>query len=181
MATPKELVATVAAQTGVPLATVAVHDRNLAEAGLRKKGQRGRGISVVSYEDAANLLIAVSASRNVKDSEASVRAYSVLKSPHSLKFCIDNVEVIRGRDFRDALQAFLELIPRERSVFSNGSNWVEVSFYGPEPKAKIEWKLNGEVFFREYNGDFKSSNIADLSFVSRFSQITLGFVGEILL
>ncbi len=44
---------------GVPRATVALHDRNLAEAGLRKMGGRGPSAAAMDSVDAANLLIAV--------------------------------------------------------------------------------------------------------------------------
>ncbi len=59
MASPGQLVDFVSRMLGVPRATVALHDRNLAEAGLRKMGGRGPSAAAMDSVDAANLLIAV--------------------------------------------------------------------------------------------------------------------------
>lgn len=78
MATPGDLKRVVADVLGVPEPTVTVHDRNLAEAGLRSKGGRGRSAAQMTPEDAANLLIAVAGSSLVKDTVVTVREYSEL-------------------------------------------------------------------------------------------------------
>ena len=59
MATPGQLVRTMADVLGIPTATVAQYDRQLAEAGLRTVGGRGTSAAKVTATDAANLLIAV--------------------------------------------------------------------------------------------------------------------------
>jgi hypothetical protein len=59
MATPGELVHTVAKVLGIPQATIVQYDRNLAAAGLRTKSGRGPSAAQVTSEDAANLLIAI--------------------------------------------------------------------------------------------------------------------------
>lgn len=76
MASPGELVETMAAAVGLPRATLVSHDRLLSEAGLRTKSGRGRGAAKVTARDAAHLLTAVLASAEVRDSVHSVRRYA---------------------------------------------------------------------------------------------------------
>lgn len=181
MATPKELITSVAEHTGVPLATVIVHDRNLAEEGLRSPALRGRGVSRVTYQDAANLLIAVAASRNVKDSAKTVRDYAELPS-HEPLF---SGEEIRGRTFGDALAALLEAVPPARESFGGpDGDRIEISLFGPDPRARIAITRKGEKEMTwSYEADVRSREkrrgIADLTFISQFTQITIGFVGEL--
>ena len=59
MATPGQLVRTMATVLGIPEPTVRQYDRHLAEAGLRQIRGRGTSAAAVSAEDAANLLIAI--------------------------------------------------------------------------------------------------------------------------
>lgn len=75
MATPGELVRTVAAALGIPEPTVTQHDRNLAAAGLRTTSGRGPSAAKVTARDAAHLLTAVLGSEQVKDSAATVIRY----------------------------------------------------------------------------------------------------------
>jgi hypothetical protein len=72
MATPKTLVSELSRILDVPEATMICHDRNLQEAGIRKKALRGRGENVSTANDAAALIVAALASDNVKDSANSV-------------------------------------------------------------------------------------------------------------
>ena len=91
MATPSELVHAVAEVLGVSEATVVVHDRNLVMAGLRTKGGRGRSAPRVTARDAANLLIAVTASSAIKDAAETVRTYSALDQRHLFHLLDKNV------------------------------------------------------------------------------------------
>ena len=59
MATPGQLVRTMASVLGIPEPTITQYDRNLAEAGLRQIRGRGTSAAEVSAEDAANLLVAI--------------------------------------------------------------------------------------------------------------------------
>jgi hypothetical protein len=59
MATPGQLVRTIAEALGIPVSTVTQFDRQLAEAGLRTVGGRGSSAAKVTALDAANLLIAL--------------------------------------------------------------------------------------------------------------------------
>ncbi|NOV20938.1 hypothetical protein E5S70_33815 [Ensifer adhaerens] len=186
MATPKELVAKIADLTGVPEGTVILHDRNLLNAGLRSEGQRGRGKSVVTYLDAANLLIAVAGSRNVKDSVKTVRDYADLRASAPLIFEDEGAEVKRGETFADAIAALLEAAPRSPDSFDgDDSAWIDVSLFGPTPHAVIEYKKFGAdsrdrlQYDRPWKRGEPSSKAADLQFIAKFSQVTLGHVGQL--
>ncbi len=180
MASPKELVAAISRETGVPEGTVTQHDRNLALAELRTVGGRGRAVARVTFEDAANLLIAVAASRNVKDSAKTVRDYASLVASAPLVFDDDGKEVSRGETFGDALAALLEAVPADRDSYRDPEHGsVDVFLYGPNPSARIEWRI-GDRFDRiDYSARKSSRTFADLQFISKFTQVTVGFVGEL--
>lgn len=76
MASPKELISGLAVILDIPAETLTVHDRNLAEVGIRQKAKPGRGSggNRVTAEDAASLIVAAIASQKVKDSASTVRA-----------------------------------------------------------------------------------------------------------
>lgn len=175
MATPKQLVSKIAEVTGVPEGTVILHDRNLMTAGLRSLGVRGRGTSAVTFEDAANLLIAVAASRNVKDSAKTVLEYGNLAASQPLEFG----DAERGHTFGDALAALMEAAPKDRDLFAGRhGGTICVSMFGPSPAARIEWSLSTGQGAVEYSGKH-SRAFADLQFVSKFSQVTIGHVGDL--
>ena len=175
MATPKELVSKVAELTGVHEGTVVLHDRNLLNAGLRSEGMRGRGKSSVTFDDAANLLIAVAGSRNVKDSAKTVHEYRELVSSQHLDFG----DVQRGHTFGDALAALMEAAPKNRDLFAGrDGGTIHVSIFGPSPAARIEWHLPTSSGIVEYTGK-RSRAFADLQFISKFSQVTIGHVGDL--
>jgi hypothetical protein len=73
--TPGELVRAVSIALEVPAETVVQHDRNLAVAGLRTKGGRGRSAAQVTSLDAARLVVATVASFRTKDSVETVRLF----------------------------------------------------------------------------------------------------------
>jgi hypothetical protein len=115
MATPGQFVEVMAEALGVPEATVVVHDRNLVVAGLRSKGGRGRSAAQVTERDAANLLTAILASAQVRDSVDSVKRYSKTK-PHRHTSSADGykksgikelAELPTGHSFIDALEALI--------------------------------------------------------------------------
>jgi hypothetical protein len=87
MATPRQLVETLAGVLGISVATVIVHDRNLSTAPLplRTVAGRGRAAAKITAVDAANLLIAVAASESVKDSVRTVLTYGGLRAEKSKK------------------------------------------------------------------------------------------------
>ncbi|ABE61225.1 hypothetical protein Nham_0329 [Nitrobacter hamburgensis X14] len=182
VATPKQLVEKIAEETGVPIGTAILHDRNLLTAGLRSEGQRGRGKSVVTFEDAANLLIAVAGSRNVKDSAETVRLYAPLKATAPLVFNDQGKDIVRGETFGDALAALLEALPADRDSYRDPEHGsVEVTIYGPNPAARIIWKVGergGTIDYRPPHKRGAKRMFADLEFISKFTQVTIGHVGE---
>ena len=179
MATPKQLVEKIAELTGVPLGTVTLHDRNLLVNGLRSEGQRGRGKSVVTHQDAANLLIAVAGSRNVKDSAETVRMYAPLVADRPLNFG----EEVRGKTFGDAIAALLEAVPANRESYDDPEHGsVDVSLFGPNPAARIKWKVGDQNDTIVYEMPYKRGQkrmFADLEFIAKFTQVTIGHVGEL--
>jgi len=83
MATPGQLVETMAEVLGVPLETVTNYDRVLSENGLRSKSGRGRGAAKVTAGDATNLLIAIMGSpiagAAVKEAANTCRTYASMR------------------------------------------------------------------------------------------------------
>lgn len=187
MAAPKRIVEAVSENMGVPLGTVVIHDRNLSVAGLRSAGIRGRGKSVATSHDAANLIIAVAGSRNAKDSVETVEKYGRLRPLNKIVFTDKFGEIdIEVNDFADFIAKILEFMPNKRESFRNpDEGYVKVVMSGPNPVAMVEILFDGTKF------DFQFRNISDsrehkmylhdLQYSSTFTQITLGFVGEALL
>ncbi|EJN04465.1 hypothetical protein [Phyllobacterium sp. YR531] len=177
MATPKELVSKVSEATGIPENTVVQHDRNLMATGLRTEGQRGRGKSSVTYQDAANLLIAVTASRNVKDSALVVNAYAPLKLDGDYMWEEDK----RGGTFGDAIAAMLEASP---DYVYDREFYINVLMYGPKPSAKIEISIGDTE--RHYN--FPAAKTpphpykweGDFEFTAKFTHTSIGMIGDLL-
>lgn len=177
----------VAVQTGVPEGTVIQHDRNLSLVGLRTMGGRGRAAARVTYEDAANLIIAVAGSRSVKDSAATVHQYKDLPTFTPLGFNDDGKDVVSGRTFGDAIAVLLEMVSESRDAYKDPAvNGVQVQMYGPNPRARIVLTIEGFDRTIDYDGrgtrgigKTPPTPFADLQFIAEFSQITLGFVGEL--
>ncbi|MBA8851379.1 hypothetical protein FHW20_002314 [Ochrobactrum intermedium] len=182
MASPKELVQIVSDEMGIPVETVTVIDRWLADAGLRTKALRGRGITPMSYQDAANLIIAAAHNVNPKDAVDVVQKYRALPA-HSVVPDVDSGATFLGEDFGTALAEMLETVPRDKVAFS--SNYrdenhmaADVFMHGPKPRAAIHILRNG-VWYRFHYGDpFHGGG--DLERTVKFSQITLGNVGELI-
>ena len=70
--TPGQLVQAMSIALNTPLETVTQHDRNLAVAGLRTTGARGRNAPHVTTLDAARLLVAILGSIRTMDSVVTV-------------------------------------------------------------------------------------------------------------
>lgn len=115
MASPGELVKTMADVLGLPEATVVVHDRNLVVAGLRTKSGRGWSAAKVTPRDAAQLVTAILGSSQVKDSIDTVRRYGETR-PCDPTLAHENFAQIGiaelahlpcGHSFIDALEALI--------------------------------------------------------------------------
>ena len=112
MATPKQLVELIAKIFDVSEATVTVHDRNLSLAGLRTMAGRGRAAARVTSRDAANLMVAVAASRNVKDSVYTVEQFGGFHSKENWDCYLLNPPEMTGlgknHTLVDAMAALIE-------------------------------------------------------------------------
>jgi len=108
MATPGELIKLIGAVTEVPEATVTQHDRTLFLAGLRTRGGRGTSAAKVTARDAANLLTAVLASEQVKDSAETVLRYAAALEQHKFKLPILDT-LPKEHSFIDALEALITM------------------------------------------------------------------------
>src|SRR4051794_40956791 len=106
LATPKQLVECVASALGVEEATVIVHDRNLAVAGLRTMGGRGRAAARMTARDAANLLIAVAGAEQVRDSARAVQDFAALP----LRAGSPLPGLRAGHDFGEALTLLIQAV-----------------------------------------------------------------------
>src|ERR1700730_14250528 len=152
MATPRQLVEATAEILGVSVATVVVHDRNLATAPtpLRTVAGRGRAAAKVTAGDAANLLIAVAASESVKDSAKTVFAYRDLSGENAVNSGIHRFdELPANHTFGQALGALIEAAATEEITLSRKLN-LKVTFFGPRAKAKIEWEITGKGSWAVY-------------------------------
>ena len=164
---------------GVAIETVTVVDRYLAEAGLRTRALRGRGSTPMTYEDAANMIIATAWDANPKDAVDLVKAYRNLPATKVKETAFMAVDAI-GSTFGEALSNMLESIPEERAAFSShedapGHMSVRVKMYGPEPRVEIFLVKDAEPHTFEFGPMF--SRPIDLRRTVEFTQLTLGFVG----
>ena len=157
MATPKQLVSAVATALYVPEATVTVHDRNLSVAGLRSVGGRGRAAAKVTTKDAANLLIATAASRNVKDSVQAIFQYGSLVSTHRWTSRFNPPELAVLTSSHTLAEAVTALIHSAVTGTFTQSGTREslrelfVTFYGPIPECEIKvLRLQGRDSLQRY-------------------------------
>lgn len=163
MATPGELVKAMATVLGVPEAQVVQHDRNLAIAGLRTVGGRGRSAAKMTAGDAANLLIGVAASSMVKETVEVVRDYAGLPNSHRQvrREALDKVSEWPGlrelpdhHNLHDAICGLIEAastnalfgevqdvwrrkLPDHNFEKIPGLKAIEITFFGPFPQARI--------------------------------------------
>lgn len=180
MVSQKQLIELVAETMGAPVETVTVIDRYLAEAGFRTRALRGRGSTPMTYQDAANMIIATAWDANPKDAVNLVKAYRRLPSNRVAETAHMAKDAL-GSTFGEALANVLESVPKERKAFSSHEDApshmsLHVKMFGPEPKATIALVKDGQTHSFEFGASIASSK--DLRRTVEFSQITVGFVGE---
>lgn len=180
MASPKELVEVVSQTMGVAVETVTVIDRWLADAGLRTRALRGRGATPMTYQDAANLIIATALDANPKDAVKFVNEYGDL-SAYRLRESANHDKTFLGATFGIALANMIESVAASRTDFSapyDSPNHMAatVTMYGPVPRAQIQLIKDSTTYTFEFGQ--RSAQYNDLKRTVEFSQITLGFVGE---
>jgi hypothetical protein len=136
MATPGQLVRTMATVLGIPEPTVIQYDRHLAEAGLRRIRGRGTSAAAVSAEDAANLLIAILGSpvvgASIRTAAETSRVYGSLVAYGRWKdvsrfadYGLTTLSRIpKSHTFKDALVALIEGASRGESPYITERNDV---------------------------------------------------------
>lgn len=183
MVASRELGEVVAKNLGTSVTEAATHIRLLREAGILSKSGRGISAAKMTYSDAANLIIAIAASRSVKDGAAMVDLYAPMQARDTP---LSGSEPW-GLTFGTALSELLEGVATNRERFGGPTgDWIKVSIFGPNPKATIEisQQPHGDPpVLLEYNATQargEKYQSGDLTYISQFTQVTLGFVGEAL-
>lgn len=186
MASQKQLVAVVAETMGVPIESVTVIDRYLAEAGLRTRALRGRGQTPMTYQDGAHLIIATAWEANPKDAVSLVTNFGQLQALQVAEDSSIAGDAL-GATFAEALANSLESVPEHRQQFGTHEDnpdhmSLRVVMRQPHTEADIILQKDGRKRTFQYRQpwDRDRGYVAkgDLSRSAEFSQITLGFVGE---
>jgi hypothetical protein len=199
VATARELVRAVAEATGVPEGTVIVHDRNLLLGGLRTAGKRGRGVAHVTWTDAANLLIAVAGSQNVKDSVKTViqhgrrlptmpgrRGRLAIPKTKSDLSVPELLQLPEKHTFAQTLAALIDAAASGslRSVVDAGvleEIQVHLRTHSPVDEIDIGYKGNVErYFYRDFEKDPNAPVPPDLTHIATFTQRTIVRLGNLL-
>jgi hypothetical protein len=198
MATPGELVHTIATVLGIPEATVVQMDRNLLAAGLRTKAGRGPSAAQVTSHDAANLLIAIGGApitgASVKESRRTCERYRLLRA-YGVKIKLGSFSRLKSRlptlgrlpdkhSFGDAIAALIDSIaagefgfPKEPFHYPH----VSVRFDGPFPEGSIVVEFPGrrvQLSYRETE-EWRLDEV-DFEQQRRFGFATLSEVAKIL-
>ena len=139
MASPGQLVQTMAAALGISVATVAQYDRQLSEKGLRSKGGRGRSAATVTAHDAANLLIAILAGPTVKEAARTCEMYGSLKANDKGSFANrfpqfglrSLAELPKGHSFQEALSTLIDAAASGEDFSADSLFGIQIT--GPRP------------------------------------------------
>jgi hypothetical protein len=155
MATPGDLVRETALALDVSLSTVAVHDRNLAIAGLRTKHGRGPSAAIMTARDASRLVTAVMGSIKVKDSALTVARYAATRPVPAAPIAWPILELAglsEETSFIDLIEALLTSVVRLRSSSHLDPYVLQIEVEARrDPFAKfILRKIGGEVLLRSY-------------------------------
>jgi len=156
MASSTQLSECVAKQLGLPDATVALHMRNIREAGLITQGGRGRSSARMTAADAAHLLIASVGSLNPKDSVEVVGKYAGIGKIGRWKWDADLVpkldQLPKQHTFAEALTALIEsAMANDISIKNKDAVDFEailITLFWPWDGAKIEFYKFDEAKWR---------------------------------
>jgi hypothetical protein len=181
MATPGQLVKSIAEALSIPEPTVVQYDRLLAESGWRSKGGRGTSAAKVTAVDAANLLIAIlgspvagasikpaievcetygrlrlkvgGTSENLKTfKELGFATLAKLPTSHTLRDGL--AAIIDGAKIGESLIVPAEPDDEEGPLTGPDTDWhVGIRLDGPTPWAEI-------MADASYGGEFTTDNFA---------------------
>jgi hypothetical protein len=170
LASSTQLSDCVAKQLGLPEPTIALHMRNIREAGLITQGGRGRSSAKMTAADAANLLVASVGSLNPKDSVEVVAKYASIGKTRASNWAtglVPKLDRLRNQHtFGEALTALIEsAMANDLSIKNKGQvEAILITLFWPWDGAKIElyesdeardvmkaaephWLAYGAVFF----------------------------------
>jgi hypothetical protein len=119
MASPGQLCEVVAGLLGKSLPTVLAYDHQLAKAGLRTTGGRGRSAARMTATDAATLIIASIVSPTIKDTVEAFKSYSSLLPVFSSLHIKHNKEVVTKVPLGNAWDLRFMPVPRLKSLEDN--------------------------------------------------------------
>lgn len=177
-----QLIEAVADALGVDVATVVTHDRNLVAAGMRSKGGRGKSAAKMTATDAANLLIAVVGSEQVRGSVETVQRFGSLVAVGQ-RSGVPLPILDAGHTFSDALTGIIETF-RSEGFRGAGEIYWDIEMRRPNFEAKVSGVIGGrnpEAEYRPAKGQAHDPpSSGDLRVIVRFSSTTLWQIGEIL-
>jgi hypothetical protein len=185
MASPRQIVDLTAEILGISVATVIVHDRNLATAPtpLRSVAGRGRAAARITAVDAANLLIAAVASESVKDSVKTVLAYRDLVADGPIDMGVRLYDELTENHTLGAGLTSLIQAAASQEIMSNQKFNLRITFYSPRPKAKIEWTINESSSWTNYSlpnvfpARRELQKVGDLEKTSAITESTILYLG----
>jgi hypothetical protein len=179
MASSTQLSECVAKALGLPEPTIALHMRNIREAGLITQGGRGRSSAKMTAADAAHLLIASVGSLNPKDSVEVVRKYAGIGRIRHKKWEVGLVprldQLPRDHTFAEALTALIESAMADEIPIRNKdeaqTEAILITFFWPWAGAKIQfyrrppWPMEpDEPYWLVYGaGFFSAPNIPPIT------------------
>lgn len=156
MASSTQLSECVAKHLGLPEATVALHMRNIREAGLITQGGRGRSSARMTPADAANLLMASVGSLNPKDSVEVVGKYAGIEKTRRSNWEFGLVpkldQLQKQHTFAEALTALIESAMANDIPIKNKDEVdfeaILITLFWPWDGAKIEFYKFDEAKYR---------------------------------
>ena len=147
MASSTQLSECVAKQLGLPPSTIALHMRNIREAGLITQGGRGRSSARMTAADAAYLLMASVGSLNPKDSVEVVAKYAAIIKTRRSNWAIGLVpkldQLQKQHTFAEAITALIESAMANNISIKNSDQVdleaILITLFWPWNGAKIQF------------------------------------------
>lgn len=180
MATPGELVQTIARVAGIQEETISWCARNLREVGLITKGGRGRSAAKMKPEDATNLLLGVMAASKVSEAASIVPLYrqatACLAAEYQDRF---SRICTPGTQFGDAVDSIIREMCELGAVVDEGTKLpvtrMEIEIHRPDITGIIRlWDGNGPPWiakFQRQNPAFDGQKPEDFERIARSLQI----------